>query len=211
MTYVPKVWFTADLHLKHPNIIKYCQRPFMNDAELAAVIAARRSSGDVWRSPEFEEIKISAETVERHDTHLIDQINRLVNARDILWNLGDFAMCNLTKAKALRERINCRNIFFVRGNHDRKSYDVLFRRAFDQVLTHVGDVPIFLNHYAMRVWPQSHRGSLHLYGHSHGMLESIAWTKSMDVGVDCHNYSPVSFEEVYDQLCKGTKKHAKTV
>ena len=28
------VWFTADLHLGHGNIIRYCKRPFLSEAEL---------------------------------------------------------------------------------------------------------------------------------------------------------------------------------
>jgi calcineurin-like phosphoesterase family protein len=46
----------------------------------------------------------------------------------------------------------------------------------------------------MRVWDQSHHGSWHLYGHSHGKLPDLGL--STDVGVDGHNFQPWSFEEV---------------
>jgi calcineurin-like phosphoesterase family protein len=48
----------------------------------------------------------------------------------------------------------------------------------------------------MRVWNQSHRGALHLYGHSHGTLPDDANSKSFDVGVDCHDYHPISLDRV---------------
>lgn len=34
-----------------------------------------------------------------------------------------------------------------------------------------GRVRIYLNHYANRVWPSSHHGAWHLYGHSHSALD----------------------------------------
>ena len=34
-----QVWFTADTHFGHGNIIKYCQRPFMSREETAATRA----------------------------------------------------------------------------------------------------------------------------------------------------------------------------
>lgn len=46
-------WFTADLHLGHANIIRYCQRPFasveqMNDSLSANWIAAVEPTDEVW-------------------------------------------------------------------------------------------------------------------------------------------------------------------
>ena len=34
------IWFTADFHLGHENIIKYCDRPFKNAAEMDKKIIA---------------------------------------------------------------------------------------------------------------------------------------------------------------------------
>jgi len=60
---------------------------------------------------------------------------------------------------------------------------------------------VFLSHYAHVVWHHSDRGVYHLYGHSHGNLE--AWREqhmpaalSLDIGVDCWGYRPVSFPEI---------------
>ena len=57
---------------------------------------------------------------------------------------------------------------------------------------------IVLCHYAMRVWDGSHYNSWMLYAHSHGKLESQG--KSFDVGVDCWNYVPVSFDQVVEKM-----------
>jgi len=58
----------------------------------------------------------------------------------------------------------------------------------------------------MRVWNGSHRGSYHLFGHSHGGLPSHGL--SFDVGVDCHNYSPISYDDV-DKKMKKLKEDQK--
>ena len=60
-----------------------------------------------------------------------------------------------------------------------------------------------LAHYAHRVWNHSHKGTIHLYGHSHGTLEDIPWGKSMDVGIDnafklLGKYRPFSITEIID-------------
>ncbi|MCX6365194.1 MAG: hypothetical protein NTX57_00570 [Armatimonadetes bacterium] len=57
-----------------------------------------------------------------------------------------------------------------------------------------GKQRIVLCHYAFRVWRNAHHGSWHLYGHSHGSLPGAG--RSMDVGVDCHDFSPISYEQV---------------
>ncbi len=53
---------------------------------------------------------------------------------------------------------------------------------------------ITMCHYCMRVWHLSHYNSWHVFGHSHGRLEAIG--KSFDVGVDCNNFKPISWEEL---------------
>ena len=65
----------------------------------------------------------------------------------------------------------------------------------------------FMSHYSHRVWYGSHKGIIHLYGHSHSSLENQPWGKSMDVGVDnakklLGEYRPFSIEEVIDIMSK---------
>jgi hypothetical protein len=55
-----------------------------------------------------------------------------------------------------------------------------------------------LSHYAFRVWNHSHHNSWNLYGHSHGLLPGNS--QQLDVGVDCWNYTPCSYEQVKERL-----------
>jgi calcineurin-like phosphoesterase family protein len=96
-------------------------------------------------------------------------------------------------------------IYLIKGNHeysalrvpDRfesiKDYQELYVEDEDATQ---GKQKIILFHYAMRTWNGSHRGVWQLYGHSHGTLPDDEMALSVDVGVDCHNFYPVSYEEI---------------
>src|SRR5260221_10830632 len=115
------VWSTADLHLGHANIIKFCQRPSLSSEERKR---AREDARGRW--------KVSPETVRCHDDALLSAINDRVAADDTLWLLGDFCWGGLPEATAYRDRIACRNVHMVWGNHDHRSIRPLFGNAFEQ-------------------------------------------------------------------------------
>jgi calcineurin-like phosphoesterase family protein len=41
---MPDTWFTADFHFVHSNIIRYCNRPFRDVAEMDQTILERLNS-----------------------------------------------------------------------------------------------------------------------------------------------------------------------
>ena len=63
---------------------------------------------------------------------------------------------------------------------------------------------IVLCHYALRVWDKSHYGTWALYGHSHGTLPDNPHARAIDVGVDCHDFAPVSYERVREIMAAKT-------
>lgn len=133
-------------------------------------------------------------TIEQHDEALITAWNRRVEAGDTVYHLGDFAWFRVPYYRArLRGQIH-----LVRGNHDRlKAADEkLFCSVSDLKKVKVGEQKIYLCHYAMRVWNCAHYGSWHLYGHSHGNLADDPAAHSLDVGVDCRGYQPISFDQI---------------
>jgi len=58
----------------------------------------------------------------------------------------------------------------------------------------IGNQDIILCHYPLRIWNKKHYGSWHFYGHEHNTLPGIG--KSIDVGVDAHNFKPISFTQL---------------
>jgi calcineurin-like phosphoesterase family protein len=184
-----RVWFTADLHLGHGNIIKHCQRPFLSPREKTM---AEQDSRGHWR--------VSDETVRRHDDALLDAINSRVEVDDLLWVLGDFCWGGVEEARAYRNRIRCRDIRLVWGNHDHRSVRPVFSETIEQGMFRVEGQEIWLNHYPMRSWNKRFHGSWSLYGHVHGRLAAEdaahpSWL-TKDIGVDACEYRPWSFEDL---------------
>lgn len=190
---MPTLWFTADTHFGHGNIIRFCDRPFLSEDERFRAREDRRGN---W--------KISSESVARHDEALLASINDRVAEDDTLWILGDFCLGTFDEAKRYRDRIRCRQVHLVRGNHDSPSFDELFDCVMDQGMVKHRRRKIWLNHYPMRSWDKAFHGSWHLYGHVHGRLqEEDAATPRLlvrDVGVDACEYAPISFEQLEEYM-----------
>ena len=182
-------WFTADTHFGHANIIKYCARPFLTDPERQRALTDARGP---WR--------VSDDTVRRHDAGLLDAINSRVEQDDELWILGDFCWGRFDEAAHYRERIVCRNVHLVWGNHDHRSIEPVFTSCIEQGMITVEGQPIWLNHYPARSWDRRFHGSWHLYGHVHGRLmaqdEANPAMLTRDVGVDACDYRPSSFDDL---------------
>jgi len=129
--------------------------------------------------------------VSEMDSEIIRRHNEVVGSDDIVIHAGDFSL--VKDARFVHEKyvskLNGKNMF-LKGSHD---YWLQNRVGKIHEIT-IDGIFVVICHYAMRVWARSHYNSWHCYGHSHGNLESIG--KSMDVGVDTHNFYPYSFEEI---------------
>jgi len=183
-----KLFLTSDFHFSHKNIIKYCNRPFSS--------------------------------VEEMDKKLIQNINDIVGEEDVLWFLGDFCFARhdyFEVAKRYRDRIHCKNVSCIFGNHDGKEIAPLFSSAQDYAEIKWQGQMIVVCHYLMAVWNRSHHGAIHCYGHSHSTVEKWAdkvmpGRRSIDVGVDnaakiLGEYRPFSFEEIMG-IMKNKKGHS---
>lgn len=176
------IYFTSDTHFGHANMIKYCNRPF-ND-------------------------------VQGMNEVLIRNWNLRVLDKDTIFHLGDFGFGPPVFLRSIIDRLNGKK-FLITGSHDRRlvkngfTADRLFLT--DSVVPQmvlvgpmhilkglVGVPEITLCHYSMRVWPKSHYGTWHLFGHSHGKLEGVG--KSFDVGVDANQFRPISLDEVVERM-----------
>ena len=184
-----QTWFTADTHFGHASIVKFCARPFLSEQEREKALVDPRGR---W--------KVSRQTIERHDEALIENINSVVAPEDTLWVLGDFCWGKAKEAAGYLERIRCKHVHLVWGNHDHNSIGTLFESNRQQGIIRVRHQLIWLNHYPMRSWDGRFHGSWHLYGHVHNRFDAIdsqtPYMLTRDVGVDASEYRPISFEEL---------------
>ena len=169
---MPTIFFTSDHHFGHKNILKFSNRPFADIQEM--------------------------------DEVFIQKWNEKVNPEDEVYHLGDVGFYSSGKLRKILERLNGK-IYLINGNHEKsaqacashfewvKDYHELIVKDLD---FERGEQMIVLFHYAIREWNASHWGSYHLYGHSHGTLEDDIHSLSFDVGVDCHDFAPISYQEV---------------
>ena len=131
-------------------------------------------------------------TAKEMNEMIINNTNACVLKNDTLWHLGDF--CFGEHQKHL-EQINCRRVMLLPGSHDR---DIIKARLTTRQIMEIeiDHQLIVMCHYCLRVWPKSHYGTWHLYGHSHGHLPPEG--KSWDVGVDNNNFKPLSEKEIFE-------------
>jgi len=125
--------------------------------------------------------------------------NAIVGPKDTVWHLGDFSFHSRGRHRELVQELNG-SIHLVLGNHDLNMTRMLkmgFASVHEAKYLRIEGHKLYLSHYACRVWRNSHHGSMHLYGHSHGALPGIG--RSMDVGWDVF-HRPVSLTEVADLL-----------
>jgi len=172
-------WFTADLHLGHANIIRYCNRPFVDAEQMNEV--------------------------------LIKNWNDVVGKDDEVYVLGDFAFVKrVPDTVAYMERLNG-NITLIRGNHDNKCVRKAFGKdCVECMRAYIGPYHCVLTHRPLypdgcTVPPRDistqeknaewfTEYDFVISGHIHDLR---LWTgKSLNVGVDLHNFRPISEEEV---------------
>ena len=147
------------------------------------------------------------------DTELVNRWNEVVGKNDLVYYLGDLTLAIADRAAGYLQRLIGR-IAFLTGSHDKwlKYPDDRNRHGVFSRHVYVGNIHeiqhrgehITLCHYAMRSWPRSFHGSLHLYGHSHGRLPKYG--RSMDIGVDTNSFFPYRLDDVVALLSK-EKKH----
>ena len=174
------IFFTSDLHFGHKNVIEYSKRPFSS--------------------------------VEEMDEMLISNWNNVVSQQDEVYLLGDVSLTTKEKTLKLLKRL-VGQIYLVKGNHDKKTISGDCVKRFGWIKDYYelsvpdedanrGEQKIILSHYPFLTWNRSHHCSWSLHGHSHGSLPDDPYARRLDIGVDAHNYEPVSYERIKTLMAK---------
>ena len=90
-----KLFFTSDTHDRYDNICSATTR---------------------WEKGEGNTRKFAS--LEQMNDTIVNNINEVVGENDILFHLGDWSFGGFEKIAEFRDRINCKNIHLILGNHD---------------------------------------------------------------------------------------------
>lgn len=188
------VFFTSDTHFNHKNICRGTTNWVDSD--------------DVTRN---------FQSLEDMDNTLIDNINNKVGEDDVLIHLGDWSFNGFENIEIFRNKINCKTIHLVLGNHDhhiRRNKDniqKIFSSVHDYMFLDirkengklVDKYNFICMHYPIASWDGMSNGIIHLHGHVHLPNNlRIGQGRSMDVGVDGNNLEPISLEEIMELMEK---------
>lgn len=169
------IYYTADPHLGHKNIIGLCNRPFADVEEMNETIIAN------WRGivrPE-DDIYILGDLMYRNETPPIKLLERLTGHLHLIRGNHDH--------------------FIKKDPECKKFFD-----SVDDLLS-ISDEGrrVILCHYPIAEWEGFYHGAYHLYGHIHNgdcgakrIMEQIP--RSYNVGMDCLNFVPMTLTQIID-------------
>lgn len=183
-----RLFFTSDTHYGHNNICRGTTR---------------------WT--DANDLTRDFETLDQMNDRIVEGINSKVGENDVLFHLGDWSFGGFDKIAEFRNRINCKNIHIVLGNHDHhiqrnkedirslfssvNEYVYLIVRQEGKQMTKLGT--FVLMHYPITSWNNMNEGVIHLHGHVHFPNQiRVGKGKTMDVGMDGNGLDPISLEEV---------------
>ncbi len=186
------IFFTADTHFSHANIIRHCKRKYLQD-------------GDLDDKGRWIDKEIARKRTEEMNRDMMDVWNSVVKSKDMVYILGDFAWLNHSE---WAEKLHGRKIL-IKGNHDKKVKDTSFEEIHQLLERVICGQKITMCHYPMRSWSSSVHGSWCLCGHSHGNNSESNYKtskyKCLDVGWDVFK-KPMSFSEIRTIMNKKLNK-----
>jgi calcineurin-like phosphoesterase family protein len=177
-----QLFFTSDTHYNHINICR-----------------------GVTKWTDAEDITRDFKTLDQMNDRIVAGINTEVGENDILFHLGDWSFGGFESIEQFRNRINCRNIHLVLGNHDhhierdRAGIRGLFTSVNQYLELEVNKEHNFvLMHYPIMSWNKMNDGVVHLHGHVHFPPDRrIGKGKMMDVGMDGNGMDPLSLTKIH--------------
>ena len=185
-----QLYFTSDTHYMHKNICR-----------------GTTSWGNA------DDFTRDFDTLDQMNDRIVNGINSAVGQDDILFHLGDWSFNGFERIAEFRNRINCRNIHLILGNHDhhidrdREGIRGLFASVNQylelEVKGHDWEQNYVLMHYPIVSWNKMNDGVIHLHGHVHlPANRRIGKGKTMDVGVDGNGLNPIHTSDI-KRLMKG--------
>ncbi len=224
----------SDLHHNHGNIMKYDERLEFLTAPDLAVFNTLDKNSEMYRKwkPSFmsmknmenEIIKRANAVVGENDTlwflgdfSFAKQYEDVKKFRDrfvckdirIVWGNHDdrSLLMPIDESKDLFTRAYDATMIYQTPEGTFDEDEVSYDREINKYVhnNHRNIQRFYLSHYCHAVWEGSHKGNIHLYGHSHTNM--VPWTDehipnalSLDVGCMGNNYTPYNLNDIKSMM-----------
>jgi calcineurin-like phosphoesterase family protein len=170
-----KLFITSDTHYNHKNICR-------------GVTEWRLPDGSIPKSKTRD-----FQTIEQMNNAIVNNINSVVGQDDVLIHLGDWSFGGIENIQKFRDRILCKEIHLILGNHDthiennRNNVQELFTSVNHYTKLMYNSKTFVLSHYPIQSWDGLNKGHIQLHGHCHLPTDlRFGKGKKMDVGMDGH-------------------------
>jgi calcineurin-like phosphoesterase family protein len=170
------IFYTADLHLGHANIIEHCDRPFPNVKEMNQTLI------DNWNGvvSNSDTVYVLGDFAFRSAYSMKPILKDLRGAKHLIVGNHD---------KGWMKNLDPSDYFA--SVSDLKEIDDEYSQ---------GNIHITLCHYPMLSWNRREYGAIHIHGHIHNnkglAFETLRRTKALNAGVEVNDYSPVTLDQL---------------
>jgi len=196
-----ELWITSDTHFGHSNLVKGITK--WRDKKTGAI------------PPNVRDYN----TLDEMNAAIVDNINSCVKEDDLLLCLGDWAFGGFDNIRIFRNRLLCKNIHLITGNHDHhivKNKDNI-RSIFSTVTEFYTQISIsqpdkesidlIACHFPLASWENMSKGWIQIFGHVHlPPHQRIMGGRAMDVGMDGNEMYPLRLQEVLSLMKNQPKK-----
>lgn len=199
-----KIFFTSDTHFDHPNVIRYCDRPwavkyprstdYKRPSELLG-FPVRNLSQDELR----DSVSVDVDAMNRE---MVRRWNSVVGPTDTVYHIGDVSMGKKELLVPTISKLNGRKIL-IRGNHDRSATVMRqagFELVYEQLETEVDGMVIYMSHKP-KVRNRWGTAQVHLCGHVHEKWKRYG--DMINVGVDQWDFTPRTLSELLQAESQG--------
>ena len=187
---------------------------FFNLSKVSGVTSWRNEDGEI----PLDAVR-NFPDIETMNDLMVSNINRNVEENDYLIHLGDWSFGGIEKVTEFRERINCKNIVLMLGNHDHHIQKEKHLQKLFTHVTHYEELKVtkkhdshkfILCHYPIISWNNQRNGAYMLHGHQHLKGDSRfcdRQEKRMDIGLcGSPEFRPYHIDEIVTTLNNVNKR-----
>ncbi|MBO7212637.1 MAG: metallophosphoesterase [Methanobrevibacter sp.] len=179
------IWLTSDLHLNHYNILNL-ERFNLNRFGLGYI-----------------------KTLDQYNNMIISHINAKVMSQDTLYIVGDVGFGPCAEIKKLLDKIVCRNLILIFGNHDKYGIAQAKKIGFKEAIYGPYYLPeskgkILLSHYPSYEALYNPYLAYNLHGHLHG--SKLDDDQFFNLNIAMNEYYPVKADDFLKRAESRAKK-----